>query len=533
MRSFSKKECLLILIVGSLILWLIFLGNLPLRDWDEGTVAQVAREIWREPFTSMRWLYPTLGGEPYYNKPPLIHWLIAGTYSLGGVNEWTTRLPSAVLTALGVPLLYLVGCLVFSQSLPAFFAALVYMTMLPVVRHGRLAMLDGATITFFLLLLFYFLQARKNPIYALGVGFSLGLITLTKGMIVLPLGGIAGLFLLLNKQLFLVKNPYLWIGLILGNALPCAWYIAQWQHYGGDFLEINFQAQTFARLVQSVEGHSGPPWYYLIEIIKYGFPWLLFLPGGLYLAWKKRNTSWGSLILIGVIVYLATISLMKTKLPWYVMPIYPFLALAIGVNLSEIWHKYKFNVRLWTGFFAFLSVAGLGGCIYFIIVEPQPILIIMSLVLAASMGGVVWLVKQHNRNFIPLLFSGIYLVLLLLMSSQSWIWELNEAFPVKPVAALIQANVPPGEKVYTSFGYNRPSLDFYSNSQVLSTPVTVLQERLSNQSYLLVDKENLQKLNLTQSKVIGEANGFTLILPKGRGNSFSNSHFEKNKIKFS
>ena len=105
MRRFAEKKWLITLLLGSLILWLIFLGNSPLRDWDEGTVAQVAREIWRAPVGSMGWLYPVLRDQPYHNKPPLIHILIAWTYSLGGVNEFTTRLPSAVLTALGVPIL--------------------------------------------------------------------------------------------------------------------------------------------------------------------------------------------------------------------------------------------------------------------------------------------------------------------------------------------------------------------------------------------------------------------------------------------
>lgn len=513
MHPFKEKEWLLSLLVGSLVLWLIFLGNSPLRDWDEGTVAQVARDIWRSPFGEMRWLYPTLSGEPYHNKPPLIHWLIALSYSLGGVNEWTTRLPSALLTALGVPLLYLVGRLVFNQRLPALFAALVYLTMLPVVRHGRLAMLDGATITFFLLLLFCGVKARQNQRWALGVGICLGLITLTKGMIVLLLGAIAFLFLVANGQLALWKSPYLWAGLFFGTAVPLAWYIAQWQHYGGNFLQVNFQAQTFNRLVQSVEGHSGPPWYYLIELLKYAFPWLLFLPGGLYLAWKKRQTTWGSLILIGTIVYLGTISLMRTKLPWYIMPVYPFLALAIGANLSEVWQKSHFRGRIWAGFLAVIAIAGLGGCVYFVIAEPQPVLIAMSIVLAISMGIAAWLIKKCDRQFIPVLFSGMYLVLLLLMSSQSWIWELNEAFPVKPVAVLIQTYVSPKTKIYTSFSYSRPSLDFYCDCQVISATTEDLQQTWANKSYLLLDNTTLKKINLPGSKTLGTAEGFTLISP--------------------
>ncbi|MBE9106683.1 glycosyltransferase family 39 protein, partial [Nostoc cf. edaphicum LEGE 07299] len=501
MRLFREKEWLFSLLVISLFLWLIFLGNSPLRDWDEGTVAQVAREIWRAPLGSMHWLYPTLGGQPYHNKPPLIHLLIAWTYSIAGVNEWTTRLSGAVLTALGVPLLYLVGCLLFNQSLPALFSALVYLTMLPVLRHGRLAMLDGTTITFFLLLLFCLLKARQNRRYALGVGFCLGLIALTKGMMVLPLGAIAFLFLIADRQFALLTSPYLLVGIFLGNAPAIAWFAAQWQHYGETFFQVNFQTQTFDRLTKSVEGHSGPPWYYLIELIKYSFPWLLFLPGGFYLAWKKRQTTWGRLILIGTIIYFGTISLMRTKLPWYVMPVYPFLALAIGAKLSEIWQYGHFKVRSLTIFLGIIAIAGLGGCVYFTLAKKEPTLIVMSIVLAISMGIAVLLIRQRDRNFIPVLFFGMYLVLALLMSSQSWIRELKEAFPVKPVAELIRSNVSTGTQIYTSFAYGRPSLDFYCDCKVTPAPVPTLQQMLSNKSYLLLDNGALQQINLTVSKI--------------------------------
>ncbi|MEH2197716.1 ArnT family glycosyltransferase [Nostoc sp.] len=506
---FQEKQYLFCLLVISLVLWLVFLGNSPLRDWDEGTYAIVAREIYR----TGNWLYPTIQGEPFLLKPPLMQWLIAWCYQLGGVQELTTRLPGAVLTALGVPLLYLVGRLAFKQSLPALFAALVYLTMLPVVRHGRLAMLDGMTISFFLLLLFCLLKARQNRKYALGVGFCLGLIILTKGMIVLLLGAIACLFLLADRQLALLKSPYLWVGILLGNAPAIAWYTAQWQHYGNTFLEVHFQAQAFDRLTQTVEGNSGPPWYYLLELLKYGFPWLLFLPGGLYLAWKKRHNTWGSLVLLGIVVYLGTISFMRTKLPWYIMPVYPFLALAIGANLSEVWQNRHFKLRSWTIFLAIISIAGLGGCVYFFM-KKQLILIVMSIVLAISMGIAAWLVKQRDRKFIPVLFTGMYLVLILLVSSQSWIWELKEAFPVKPVAALIRQHVLPGTTIYSSFAYNRPSLDFYSDCKVTTTPMAILQKMLLNKSYLLLDNGALEQVNLTGSKIIGKTNGFTLVTKK-------------------
>jgi 4-amino-4-deoxy-L-arabinose transferase-like glycosyltransferase len=508
MRSFSQKEYFFGLLLASLILWLIGLGNLPLRDWDEGTYAIVAREIYR----TGNWLYPTIQGDPFLLKPPLMQWLIAICYHIGGVQEFTTRFPGAFLTALGVPLLYLIGSLAFRENLPALFSALVYLTLLPVVRHGRLAMLDGMTISFFLLLLFCVLKARDNKKYALGIGFCLGLITLTKGMLVVVLAGIAGLFIIANKQLAILKNPFLWIGMLLGNAPAVAWYFAQWQHYGDIFLQVHFQSQAFDRLGKAVEGNKGPVWYYLLEVIKYGFPWLLFLPGGLYLSWKNRDTAWGCLTLIGTIVYFVIVSLMGTKLPWYIMPVYPSLALAIGANLSYIWQGGKFRSKFLMGFFGFLVIVGLAGCVYFIMFDKQPLLIVMSIILAIIMVIISWLINQHNRQFISVLFTGMYLVLALLMSSQSWIWELNEKFPVVPVATLIKDNVPPGTQIYTSFPDSRPSLDFYSDCKIIPASIADLQDKFVHKSYLLVDNENLQKMNLKQSKIIGESKGLKLII---------------------
>lgn len=533
--------------VAAFFLWGISLGNVALRDWDEGTRALVAREIYR----TGNWLYPTLQGEAYLLKPPLMDWLIASCYRIGGVHEFTTRLPGAFFSACGVPLLYLVGREVFLERLPAVFAAGVYLTLLPVVRHGRLAMLDGMATSFFLLLLLCLLKARQDRRWAVGVGLGLGLIAFTKGLLVVVLAAIATAFLFANSQLVLLKSPYLWIGILLGSAPVLAWYAAQWQHYGATFWQVHFQAQGLERLSQSVEGNSGPIWYYFLELIKYSWPWLLFWLGGLSLSWQKRRTTWGCLILIGTVGYLGTISLMRTKLPWYIMPFYPFFALTVAACLADFWkssknsprillpslpniiyplvtsapsvssvvrkkNRYSSSGNVVIGILSLIAIAALFGCVYFVLVEPEPTLIIMSLVVALTMSLAAWRVRQNNPAFIPILFVGMYLALLLLMTSKSWLWELNEAFPVKPVAALIQEHTDAGTLIYTSFSYRRPSLDFYSDRQVIPADAATLQQLWSTQPYLLLDQPTLEALQLPDSVSLGTTEGFTLIAPKSR-----------------
>ncbi|NJR39846.1 MAG: glycosyltransferase family 39 protein [Leptolyngbyaceae cyanobacterium CSU_1_4] len=475
----TDRLIILALTAVAIALFTINLGGVPLRDWDEGLVAQVAREIWQAPAGSLTWLYPTIWGEPYLNKPPLVHGLVAIAYSLGGVNEWTARLPGALLTAASVPLLYAIGRELFYQRLPAVLAALVYLTSLPVLRNGRLAMLDGAVLCFVMVMMLCAVRSRRDYRYAWGMGLGLGLIALTKGMMMaMIMGAIALLFLLWDTPR-LLTFPYFWFGIVLGSLPASLWYGAQGFHYG-QLLGNNLFNQSFQRIWTDVENNRGAPWYYLLEMLKYGVPWILFLPLGGRLAWANRNLSWAKLAIAWTGVYFVAISLMATKLPWYILPLYPALALLIGAQLAALWRRGQqvgipqFATKpyspVWVGWFAGLALAAIVGVVYFS--GQQFSEFDLQLVLAAfalTMLVTAALMARQNPQFIAVLLWGTYLSLLLFMASNNWVWELAEHYPVKPVAAMIQRFVPNGELVYTSFPDARPSLSFYSDRPVIPT----------------------------------------------------------------
>lgn len=512
------------LMLAALLLLGWNLGSLPLRDWDEGIVAQVAREIQRSPLHQLTWLYPTtVGGEPYFNKPPLIHWLVALTFQLGGVNEWTARLPGAILTAISVPLLYWLGRELFGQRTPALFAALVYLTTLPVIRHGRLAMLDGAVLCFLVLMMACLLRSRRDLRWSLGVGLGIGLICLTKSILGLLLGGIALVFLLWDTPRLLTSR-YLWIGLFLGTLPVLGWYGAQWIHYHQAFLSTHLLDQTAQRVWTTVGNNGGPPWYYLLELLKYGWPWLLFLPAGLHSAWENRTLSWARLLLLWSGSYLLVVSVMQTKLPWYILPVYPALALLVGRQLAQYWRQmtgiHRTDAlpltRVWLGLFSLLALIGWVGVACFSGLvsfdsEVQRILATFALTLTLV---VVLLVRQDGQ-FIPVLFWGTYLTLLLFVGSSHWNWELAETYPVKPVAALISQRTPVGKVVYTSFPYYRPSLDFYSDRRVVPlTPEQLSQQWLTQPpGIFLVDTAVLRTLPSEHIELLGSAGNWNLVQP--------------------
>ncbi|MGB0563752.1 MAG: ArnT family glycosyltransferase [Spirulinaceae cyanobacterium] len=503
---------LLILTVAAIALWTVGLGNLPLRDWDEGTYALISREMLR----AENWWYPTRFGEPYFMKPPLVYWLVAlGSGLFGQMHEFALRLPMALSTALGVPLLYALTRELTPHRRDAVLTAGVYLTLLPIVRHGRLLMLDGIINSLLILLLLCLFKSRKFPVWALGMGFCLAGITLTKGVLVFALWGIVGVYILGDRQWPVLRNPFTWLGVLLGSGLVLTWYWTQWQQYGEVFLQVHLGLQNVARLSTAVEGNAGPPWYYLLEIVKYSFPWLLFWPGGLWLAWQGRRTSRGVLILTATILFLGLISAMGTKLPWYVMPLYPFMALAVGWQLSELServHGYAYHLR-WL--FGVVAIAALGGIVYFVTHEPHPTLILMALVLAVTLAGVTWQLSRREPRFMHTLLVGIYSCLLLLMLSPVWIWELNEHFPVENVAAMIEAHTPVGKTVFTAYPDNRPSLDFYSDRYVfpISNPQELAQFR-DEGHYLLLDEGALNALQIPEGAIVATTEGWSVVKPE-------------------
>ncbi|HEY9642162.1 MAG TPA: glycosyltransferase family 39 protein [Coleofasciculaceae cyanobacterium] len=506
--------------LAAIALFTVNLGGVALRDWDEGLVAQVAREIAQS--SSSTWLFPTLWGQPYLNKPPLVHGLIAVAYRWGGITEWSARLPGALLTALSVPLLYAVGREVFHRRSAAVFAALIYLTSLPVVRNGRLAMLDGAVLCFLLLMMLGTVRSRRDYRYTLLIGLSFGAICLSKGVMVgILLGAIVLLFLAWDTPR-LLKLPYLWLGLGLGAVPVGLWYGAQWLHYGQLFVGNNLVDQSLQRIWTDVENHGGAPWFYLVELLKYGVPWILFLPLGVRLAWQNRPLSWAKLAIVWSGLYLVAISLMSTKLPWYSLPLYPPLALLTGAAVAELWQQGQHigvkqfpapqYARIWPGLFALIAVAGWAGFVYFGW-WSVPVQADVQLVLGAiglTMTAVAILLAQGDSQFLPVLIWGTYVALLLFVASSHWVWELAEAYPVKPVAALTQ-QVPAHSPLYTSYPYHRPSLNFYSDRPILPADAKQLKRlwRREPQPYLLVDAPTLA--GLKSPDILGTAEGWTLV----------------------
>jgi 4-amino-4-deoxy-L-arabinose transferase-like glycosyltransferase len=207
---------------------------------------------------------------------------------------------------------------------------------------------------------------------------------------------------------------------------------------------------------------------------------------------------------------------MGTKLPWYVLPVYPALALAGGAQLAEIgnWPSRRSYPRVWKIGLILLSVGAIALSAYFgLLTTADHSLSVIFASVAVTMAIAAFLIARRDLQFILILFWGTYISLLLFMTSPYWIGELKEAYPIKPVAAILNHRTPEGQQIYASFSSNRPALNFYSDRQVIPASDSELQQRWKQDQkpYLLLDTKTHDKLSLESSRQLDTAADWVLI----------------------
>jgi 4-amino-4-deoxy-L-arabinose transferase-like glycosyltransferase len=433
--------CLIGLLLAASCLFLVNLSSLPLLDSQEATLAVVAKEIYRSTDV-INWLFPTPWNEPYLAQPPLIHNLVAIAYRILGVGELSTRLPGAVLGVLSVLLLYQIGREIFVARLPALFSALVYLTCLPVVRYSRLATLNGPLLCFELLTIWAVLRSRRDLKWALVTGIGFSLMSLTKGFFGIQILLIVLLFLFWDTPR-LLSSVYFWSGLCLG-ALPTGlWHFAQLLHYRQLGIDRDFFNLLLTQAQQHLVTRELSLDYYLIHrglpALEYLLPWLMVMFGGLQLIKHNLHWGWGRLLAVWLGGYLTLNLLSLNPDYWLVLPLYPALALAAGKQLDQIRNLPSSVVypRGWIYSFALMAtLTALAGLYWGIRDYVDFYLPFICGSLSITFGATAIVLAQQDKQFINLLFWGLFVSIFLLMVSPHWIWELESEQPVKLIAEL-------------------------------------------------------------------------------------------------
>src|SRR4051794_1512574 len=283
-------------------------------------------------------IVPTFNYRLREDKPALIYWLQMGCSRLVGVNEWSARLPSALAALLAVLATYELGRRAFNPG-AALLGALALCTSFAFLAAAHFANPDALLLAFSTLALALFWRdwqtGGKGSLFAVGAAAGLGV--LAKGPIgfVMP-AAVAFVFLLWQRQL---KYLLTWrvLLLLLGVVLVAApWYALVAAETKGAWVAGFLNKHNVRRATEAMEGHSGPFYYYLPVLLLGLLPWSIFLVGIARHAWRRLcdggedEKAAVRLLAVWFLSYVVLFTVVRTKLPNYVLPAYPAAALLLG-----------------------------------------------------------------------------------------------------------------------------------------------------------------------------------------------------------
>jgi 4-amino-4-deoxy-L-arabinose transferase-like glycosyltransferase len=276
------------------------------------------------------WLVPKYDGQLLAHKPVLSFWAMLAGSSLFGMNEFGMRFFSAVSGLGCVLVVFALGRRMYGKE-TGFLAGLILLSSLFYLAVCRSALMD-AHLTFFIsVALWGFWEGLSSPQRSLWwmllCGAATGLAVFTKGPLGLVLIGAVGFFtLVVARKVRLVLQLHLLSAGLVFLVVAGPWYAAITWKTGLSFMRDFLVGENVYRALKPMQGHGGPVWYYLPVLLMAMLPWSLFIPWAVQSLWK-RNGREKAFLLSWALIPLVFFSLLGTKLPHYILPTFPALAL--------------------------------------------------------------------------------------------------------------------------------------------------------------------------------------------------------------
>jgi len=343
----SAERWLAWLLAAAVVFFLFYqLGGAPLYEPDEGRNAEKAREI----LVLNDWITPHENFHTVLDKPVFYYWLVALSYKLFGVSEWSARLPSA-LAAMACAWLVFYFARARWGRWEAFWAVLILLTSTEFFLLGRIVIFD-MTLTFCqTLALASFYEAAhtdgtvRRRIFCTMMYLALGAGTLIKGLIgvIIP-GMVIFFYMLLGKRWEILRRIYFMPGVLLFFAVVLPWYLQANARNPG-FLSYYIWQEHFGRYA-TVDFDRSEPWYYFIVVGLLGFfPWTFVLPIVAKDYWKKTLDDKTLFLILWLVLPFLFFSVSKSKLPHYILPIFPALAILTAATLVRLSRQSESKLR--------------------------------------------------------------------------------------------------------------------------------------------------------------------------------------------
>jgi 4-amino-4-deoxy-L-arabinose transferase-like glycosyltransferase len=490
-----------LVILAAAGLYLAGNARVALWDRDEPRYAQTSRQM----LQSGDWVVPRLLDEVRTAKPVFIYWCQAAAMAALGDTAFAARLPSVV----GMTLTLVLLAVVLSRAVGrrrALWTVVVLATSGLSIAAAKMCLTDAVLLLFVTtaqLCLYAVWRGRATWPVVVTWAVATGLAGLTKGPVVL------GIQLMTLAALWTISRIDAWVARrrgpgaprAAGNSLPVLPYeearageppvarvvakalvailivaaiVGPWLYLihqrEPTFLGTTLGHDVLRRAVKPLEGHRGPPGYYLLTIWGTFFPWSLLLLTGLTVGWRHRDLPPTRFALAAVAGPWVLMELVQTKLPHYLLPVFPPLALLVAdalVRCIRRQHDDLVRRRFVAMTAAWSIVVVLLGASPWLTLVAFPVsgsaVNAMTVLLAVSMAW-AWLVLRHvtRRRLAAMaatLGGGMAVAIAVICA---WLLPELDFLRLSPriAAALVREGATrPGD--VRAIGYKEPSLAFY------------------------------------------------------------------------
>ncbi len=463
------------LIVLVVLVWFCNLEYRTLIKPDEGRYAEIPREM----VVSGDWTTPRLNELKYFEKPPLQYWATAAAYTLFGEHQWTSRLWTALTGFAGIALVCFAGTRLFGRE-TSWYASLLLGSSLLYVMMGHINTLDMG-VTFFITLGIVGLLLGQTATHATDqrngmwlAWLGMGLAVLSKGLMGIILPGTALLiYAAIHRDFGVLKRMHWLSGLLIFFAITAPWFYAVMKA-NPEFFERFFIYEHYTRFTTKDLGRY-QPWHYFIPILLVGaLPWTLLMFDSLARSWRIQSnySSAGKpfhaarFLMIWVVFIYVFFSISGSKLPSYLLPMFPALALLMGKRLTEM----RAKTLLWQVLpliplpLLFMAVAFNVGDYADTLLQKNlyphytPWLVVGAATLLVGLLSAVWLLIEDRKPTAVLVLA--LSALLFSQISLTGYETVAQERSAKHVANAIRAQVPPNVPFYSVLTYEQ-TLPFY------------------------------------------------------------------------
>ena len=466
-----SRRGLWVLLLAFAVVWFGTLEYRKLIKPDEGRYAEIAREM----AVSGDFVTPRLNGIKYFEKPALQYWVTATAFKAFGEDEWTARIWPGITGFLSVLLAFFTTRRLFGER-AALLAASTLAGCLFMVIIGHLNTLDMGLSFFMQLALSGVLLANRDGAapaerrrWMLVVWAALAGAMLSKGLVALVLcGAVLVAYSLLARDLAPWRRLELLRGIPLFLVLAAPWFVAV-SLANPEFFHFFFIHEHFERFLTKAHGRYQPPWYFLAVLLVGTLPWTLMMLQAWFGAWfRERAIGFQPqrLLVLWAFVILAFFSASSSKLPSYILPMAPALAMLTGVWLCR---AGRGTLLAHIGIIVAVALAAL----YFAphisdradAETPHEMMsayaewarVAAGVLLAGAIGGCLLVWRRREGGGLLLLAVAGYLALTIVMQGHEKLGRSNSSFhiahEVKPLLA-------PGVPFYSVNMYEQ-TLPFY------------------------------------------------------------------------